>query len=115
MRSPRVYWRKSLSIALLLFVSSAAMAQEPEYGVCEKQLSEDVANRFDQKITEIDWSLQTSRDSRAGYTSQALVYTDGCPGYHVYEIFGKEYDCFHRAHIGKVRNYIRYRSSGGGC
>lgn len=108
-------WCRTVSVALLLIASSAVVGQEAQYGVCEQQLIEDVASRFGQNITEIDWSLQTSRDSRAGYTSQALVYTDGCPGYHVYEIFGKEYDCFHRAHIGKVRNYIRYRSSGGGC
>ena len=107
--------RKLLWISGTLLVASAISAQAPTYGVCERQLMWDVAGRFDQKITRIDWSLHTSRDSRSGYTSQALVYTDGCPGYHVYEIFGKEFDCFHRAHFGEARNYIRYRNSGGGC
>lgn len=109
------YLRRVLPVAVSILVSSAIAAQEPAYGVCEKQLIADVASRFDQNVTEIDWSLHTSRDSRSGYMSQAVVYTDGCPGYHVYEIFGKEYDCFHRAHYGAVKNYIRYRSSGSSC
>lgn len=106
---------RALTLATLVVVCWPAIAREPIYGVCEKQLVADVARRFDQNITEIDWSLETSRDSRLGYTSQAVVYTDGCPGYHVYEIFGKEHDCFHRAHFAEIRNYIRYRTSGGGC
>ena len=115
MNTSNVHVGLAVSLALSVLLSSAVAAQEPQYGVCEKQLIADVASRFGQNITEIDWSLQESRDSRSGYASQAVVYTDGCPGYHVYEIFGKEYDCFDRAHHGKVRNYIRYRNSGGGC
>lgn len=107
--------QRLLLVAGSMLASLAFAAQEPTFGVCEEQLVADVAERFNQNITEIDWSLHTSRDSRSGYTSQAVVYTDGCPGYHVYDIFGKEYDCFHRAHYGDVRNYIRYRSSAGGC
>jgi hypothetical protein len=107
--------RKILPVATLFIIASSVAAQGPEYGVCEKQLVADVASRFNQNVTKIDWSLHTERDSRSGYRSQAVVYTDGCPGYYVYDIFGKEYDCFSRAHYGEVRNYIRYRSSGGGC
>ena len=109
------YLRSLLWIPGTLLFASVVSAQAPSYGVCERQLIVDVTQRFDQNITRIDWSLHTSRDSRSGYTSQALVYTGGCPGYHVYEIFGKEFDCFHRVHYGEVRNYIRYRNSGDGC
>lgn len=100
--------------ASILFASSVA-AQEAETGVCEKQLDADVASRFGQKITKIDWELQSSDDSRGANKGQAVVYTDGCPGFHVYDIFGKEFDCFDRVHHGEARNYIQYRTSAEGC
>lgn len=101
--------------------SIVAAAAEPKYGVCRTQLVEYVEKNFGSKVTRIDFRFDY--DDRSFPTqralplsgNQALVYTDGCEGYHVFDLSGSHLDCMHRAHYGTPRNYVRYRSSAGEC
>ena len=80
------------------------------------QIEADVATRFGQKITRIEFTYMQDKGGRGSdRKSTALVYTDACTGYHGYDIFATEYDCESRAQYGKTPNLIRYRVSGGGC
>ena len=102
-------------LALLALPISPLPAEEAEHGICEDQIAADLKARFDQKITKIDWSFESSLDGLSGLKSQALVYVDDCPGYHVYDIYATDHDCLHRVHYGQIPNYIRYRTSEDGC
>lgn len=99
----------------------AAVAAEPKYDVCRTQIIDYVERHFGSKVTRIDFRFdyddQAFPTQRALPLSgnQALVYTDGCDGYHVFDLAGSHLDCTARAHYGTPRNYIRYRSSGGSC
>ncbi len=105
-----------LCAALAAAVAPAGISAEPNKGICRMQIEADVENRFQQKITSIEFTYISSRSGRGGdKKSTALVYTDACPGYHGYDVFGTEYDCEFRAQYGKAPNRIRYRVSGGGC
>jgi hypothetical protein len=100
----------------VLAVSSfPLLAEDAEHGICEEQIAADLSARFGHSITRIDWSFETSLDGLSGLKSQALVYTDGCPGYHVYDIYATDHDCLHRAHYGEIPNYVVYRTSEAGC
>jgi hypothetical protein len=101
--------------ALLALPILPLSAEEAEHGICEDQIAADLKTRFGQKITKVDWSFETSLDSESGMMSRALVYVDGCAGYHVYDIYATDNDCLHRVHYGQIPNYIRYRTSEGGC
>ena len=102
-------------------ISLGAAAAEPKYDVCRTQLNEYVESHFGSKVTRIDFRFDY--DDRSFATrralplsgNQALVYTDGCEGYHVFDLEGSHFDCTHRAHYGTPRNYVRYRSSAGQC
>ena len=101
---------------LTLCMAAGTLSAEPQYGICRAQVEADVAKRFQQKIKDIEFTYVTSKGGRSGgLKSSALVYTDGCPGYHVYDIYATEHDCEFRAHYGTPPNYIRYRTSAGGC
>ena len=81
-----------------------------------RQIEVDVENRFQQKVSSIEFTYVTSRTGRGSdKKSTALVYTDACPGYHAYDVFATEFDCEFRAQYGEAPNHIRYRVSGGGC
>lgn len=101
--------------------SLSAVSAEPKYDVCRTQLHEYVASRFGSKVTRIDFRFDYDDRSFATQRAlplsgnQALVYTDGCEGYHVFDLEGSHLDCTHRAHYGTPRNYVRYRSSAGEC
>ncbi len=100
--------------AFTLSVAAGIAYAEPKFGICRTQLEADVRTRFQQKITSIDFTITTNKGGRdMGHKSTALVYTDGCPGYHVYDLFATEHDCKSRAHYGMPPNYIRYRTSSG--
>ena len=93
-----------------------AVAQEPQYGICRPQIVADVEERFQQNVAEIEFTYTTEKFGRGDdRKSSALVYTDACPGYHVYDVFATEHDCESRAHYGTPPNYIRYRVSADGC
>jgi hypothetical protein len=105
-----------LCAALTEVVAPAFVSAEPNEGICRMQIEADVENRFQQKITSIEFTYITSKGGLGSeQKSTALVYTDACPGYHGYDIFATEYDCEFRAQYGKAPNHIRYRVSGGGC
>jgi len=104
-----------LAVILLGVMPGLALA-EPAYGICRAQLEADVEKGFRQKIATIEFTYVTSKGGRAGDTkSTGLVYSDGCPGYHVYDIFATEFDCESRAYYGTPPNLIRYRISADGC
>ena len=103
-------------IALLCAAPVAVAAAAPDGGICRSQIEADVAKRFGQNITSIEFTyIQDKGGLGSDRKSTALVYTDACPGYHAYDIFATEFDCNSRAQIGKAPNHIRYRVSGGGC
>ncbi len=103
-------------LALTFGPATWAVAAEPQYGICRPQVVADVEKRFQQKVTEIEFTYITDKNDSKGYRySTALVYTDVCPGYHAYDIYATEYDCKSRPHYRTPPNYVRYRVSGGGC
>ena len=100
----------------LVWLSTGNALAAPQGGICGTQLVADVGERFDQTVTRIEFSYITSKGGRGGGSSStALVYVDGCPGYHVYDVYATDYDCEARAHIGTPPRYVRYRTSSGGC
>ncbi len=102
--------------AFTLSIAARIVYAEPQFGICQTQLEADVGTRFQHKITSIDFTFTTNKGGRdMGHKSTALVYTDGCPGYHVYDLFATKHDCESRAHYGTPPNYIWYRTSSGGC
>ncbi len=101
---------------IMLSVMSGSALAEPQYGICRTQVDADVEKRFQHKIATIEFTYVWSKGGRPGDSkSTALVYTDDCPGYHVYDIFATEFDCEARAYYGTPPNRIRYRDSAGGC
>lgn len=103
-------------VALLCAGLAAGVAAEPDGGICREQIEADVAKRFGQPITSIEFTyMQDKGGLGSDRKSTALVYTDACPGYHAYDVFATEYDCNARAQLGRAPNHIRYRVSGGGC
>ena len=97
-------------------MTAGIVSAEPQYGICRTQVVADVEKRFQQQITSIEFTYTTSKSGKSGeLKSMALVYTDACPGYHVYDIYADEHNCEFRAHYGTPPNYIRFRVSAGGC
>jgi hypothetical protein len=95
-----------------------APAVDRKYEVCRAQIEEYVESRFQQTVSSIAFDFVY--DYRAagggdGTKSTAVVYTRECPGYHVFELFATDFDCDARAHVGKVPNYVYYRTSQDGC
>ena len=109
---PEAGW---LIIAILAALSFSVAAEEAESGICEEQIAADLKARFDQEITKVDWSFESTLDGLSGLKSQALVYSDGCEGYHVYDVYATDHDCLDRAHYGQIPNYVRFRISEAGC
>lgn len=113
--------RITVVLAALAASPVAAAAADPQYDVCRTQLVDYVETHFGSRVTRIDFRFDY--DDRPFFKrgflplsgNQALVYTDGCDGYHVFDLTGSHFDCMHRAHYGAPRHYVRYRSSGGGC
>jgi hypothetical protein len=107
-------------LAALALFPVAAVA-EPKYDVCRTQLIEYVESHFGSKVTRIDFRFDyedgsfSSQGALPLSGSQALVYTDGCDGFYVFDLDGSHFDCVLRAHYGNPRNYVRYRSSKGDC
>ncbi len=105
-----------LGAALAAGVVPAGVVAESNTGICRTQIEADVEKRFRQNVTSIEFTYITGKGGQGNdRKSTALVYTDACPGYHVYDIFATEDDCEFRAQYGKAPNHIRYRVSGGGC
>jgi hypothetical protein len=102
-------------VVVLAALSLPGAAEDAEFGICEEQIAADLEIRFAQAISKVDWSFESSLDGLSGLKSQALVYTDSCSGYHVYDIYATDHDCLHRVHYGQIPNYIRYRTSEAGC
>ena len=88
-------------------------------GVCRAQIEEFVRDNFQQTVTKIDFDFvfdqRSTGEGGGGPTSAAVVYTEECPGYHVFDVFGSDYECEASVHYGKPRNYIRHRVSELGC
>lgn len=106
---------RSVLILMLGLSFQPIAAEDAPRGICEDQIAADLKTRFGQSITKIDWSFESSLDGLSGLKSQALVYTDGCPGYHVYDVYATDHDCLERVHYGQIPNYVRYRTSEAGC
>jgi hypothetical protein len=110
----------------LVFVGSTVLAAcgpvgrfgEPRYGVCREQVVEYLAANFQQHVTAIDMTFSERRPvpiTIPPSTGQAVVYVAECDGYHVFDVYGTDYDCQHRAHYGTPPTFVRYRTSVGGC
>ncbi len=102
-------------LAICAMLSLSALAEDAEPGICQDQIAADLKTRFGQQITKVDWSFESTLGGLSGLKSQALVYTDGCDGYHVYDVYATDHDCLGRAHYGPIPNYVRFRISEGGC
>ncbi len=110
----------------LAFVGSAVLAGcgpvsgsgEPRYGVCRQQVVEHVAANFQQHVIAIDMTFSERRPAPITIppsTGQAVVSVAECDGYHVFDVYGTDYDCEHRAHYGTAPTYVLYRASVGSC
>ena len=91
---------------------------ERKYEICRGQLEEYVEARFHQTVSRISFDFvfdYRSAGGGDGTTSSALVYTEECPGYHVFDLFATDFDCDARAHVLTVPNYVFYRTSEFGC
>jgi hypothetical protein len=116
---------KAMCLVLILgFLAQIAMAGEQaaatdrRYGTCRAQLEEYVENRFQQTVSHISFDFVFDYKAAGGgdgTTSTALVYTEECLGYHVFDLFATDYDCDARAHLFTAPNYIFYRTSEFGC
>ncbi len=89
-----------------------------KYEICRAQLEEYVESRFHRTVSHI--SLDFVYDYRSagggdGTTSTALVYTEECPGYHVFDLLATDFDCDAHAHVLVAPNYVFYRTSELGC
>lgn len=104
-----------LVILAAVSLSRPSAAEDAEYGICEEQIAADMKTRFGQRISRVDWSFETAFTGESGLKSQALVFSDACPGYHVYDVFATIHDCLSRTHYGTTPNYIRFRVSEAGC
>jgi len=112
-----------IAVILAALISSCIIAAggEPKYDVCRTQLIDYVESRFGSKVMRIDFTFDYDDGSFSKQSalplsgSQALVYTDDCDGYHVFDLTGSHFDCVLRAHYGTPRNYLRHRSSAGDC
>ncbi len=109
------------SIAAILAAAAAAASAEQtgwteRGGVCANQIRTIVSERFGQTVRDIEfrWFNQKSFDNQWNL-SQALVYVEECPGFHFFEMNADDFRCVRQAHLGKVPNYVWYRSSGDGC
>jgi hypothetical protein len=116
---------ETLALALILAahsLSATSAEQAPatnrKYETCRVQIEKYLEDHFQQTVSRIAFDFVF--DYRAagggdGAKSAAVVYTNECPGYHVFELFATDFDCDARAHAGKVPNYIYYRTSQDGC
>lgn len=96
-------------------VLGAARESAPDDSTCGRQIRDDVAQRFGQTVTSIQFRF-AERGGRSNQpTNQAIASVSECPGWHFYELLGDEYQCQRQAHFGRVSNLIFYRSSGDGC
>jgi hypothetical protein len=97
---------------------ATACSGTPQVEVCQQQIVVDVASRFQQKVTHIDFSFAESRPApitTPPRTGRAVVRVEECSGYHVYEVLGTDYDCLYRPHYGLSQRYVWYRTSAEGC
>ena len=112
--------------AMLVAAASIALAGcasllpggEPRYEVCREQVLDHVSENFQQRVTEIDMTFAERRPVRITTppeTGRAVVYVAECDGYHVFDVYGTDYDCRYRAHYGKPPVFVRYRTSSGEC
>lgn len=92
-----------------LLVSGSAFAG-PVYDVCEKQVESYVASELGTTISSIQYEWPDSRTHR----SRAWVRTPKCDGKFVFELRGSYDDC-HRAHYGRIPNYISQVWTTGSC
>ena len=111
---------------IIVFVASAALTAcalpsgygEPKYGVCREQIVEYLAAHFQQRVTAIDMTFAERRPvpiTIPPSTGQAVVYVAECDGYHVFDVYGTDYDCQNRAHYGIPPSLVRYRTAAGSC
>ncbi len=120
-RSIRMRRCITVVFAALASVPIGAATDEPKYDVCRTQLIDYVESRFQSRVTRIDFRFDYDDRSFPKQRalplsgSQALVYTNGCRGYHVVDLDGSHFDCVLRAHYETPRNYLHYRSSHGQC
>ena len=97
-------------------VAPAAAQSEARTDVCRTQIVEDVAERFQQTVTNINFRhVFERRDIMRLRFGQAIVSVEECPGFHFYEVRATDFTCERQAHLGEVPQYVFYRSSGDGC
>ena len=95
-----------------------AATTDRKYEICRAQLERYVETRFHQIVSRISFDFVFDYKSAGGgdgTTSTALVYTEECPGYHVFDLFATDFDCDARAHVLEAPSYVFYRTSELGC
>lgn len=112
------------ALALLLAVLSQYAACDEQapaihrYQTCRAKIEKYVENRFQQSGSRVAFDFVLDYKSAGGgdgTKSTAVVYTNECPGYHVFELFATDFDCDALTHSGTVPNYDYYRTSQDGC
>lgn len=104
------------AVALICATPVIGVPAVENMGICRMQIQADVAERFRQEVTGIEFTWVTGKGGQGNdKKSSALAYTDGCPGYHVYDVFATFYVCEVQARFGESPNHVRYRVSAAGC
>jgi hypothetical protein len=112
---------KTLALTALLIPGMAFASEPPKYDVCEQELRTRVRDELQQTVTRIEYfyHYDTPYIGRALYrptpTTQAIVYTKECPGYHFFDVHASYETCTQLAHYGTPPRYSYLRSSNDGC
>ena len=103
-----------LAIVSTALVPTAGGA-EPQHGVCEQQVRDFVTGEIGHTIKSIDywWSLHPGTNEMLE-PSEALVYVNECPGFHLIAIRATGEECT-MAHYGTPPDYLFYRGPSAGC
>ena len=98
-----------------LLLAGPAAADEPRYGVCRQQMTDQVRQRFGHTVTRIDVRTYASRSTMFD-PGDALVYVEECSGFHAFDVLGTETVCEDIPHYGESEgSYVLYQGSYEGC
>ena len=112
---------RALSVCLAAVIASVGCApmsgaEEPEYGVCRKQVIRYVEERLGQTVTRVDIKAYADRSTPGHFDlGNALVFVQECHGFHSFEIHGTWSECEHLPHYGSGADYIYYEGPFGRC
>jgi hypothetical protein len=106
------------ALATTIAVGIQSSAGAPRFDVCETEIREYVRRELGQTVTKVEFYYYYGDSSHFGgeqETTQAIVYTKECPGYHFFDVYANYATCTQTAHYGKARQYADFRSSNDGC